>query len=301
MSVFDVDSRQPFTAGVIAIVAALVAAVALVAGAWLAPVSIVTFLFVTAALALLTLAGWLAFQLQGYLRANYTVDRNAFVIRWGWIREVVPMGDVQRVIAAADLADGIKFRRVLLPGWWQGAGRHPALGAVSFYATEPMAQQIIVVTPERNFAVSPYDAAGFLEAFKARFEMQPTQPVTYSRTLPAFLRWRFWSDRVARLLLFLAIALNLGVFGMGTARYPTAPAQVPLHFDAAGLADRIGPRSGLFGPAYVALALLVINVLLGFAFYVKSERLLALLLWGGGSVIQLLFAISVITVAYSTR
>ena len=52
---------------------------------------------------------------------------------------------------------------------------------------------------------------------------------------------------------------------------------------------------------YVALALLVINVLLGFAFYVKNERLLALLLWGGGSVIQLLFAISVITVAFSAR
>lgn len=299
MSVFETDSRLPFTAGIIAIIASVGGAVAAVIGAFLTPVSIVTFLFVLVTLLLLVLAGWMGWQLVGYVRSSYALDRNAFVIRWGPIREIVPMADVQRVIAAADIADGLRFRRFPLPGWWRGSGRHPALGKLEFYATEPLSNQIVVITPERNYVISPYDAEAFLDSFKARFDMRPTQPVSHSRAAPGFLSWHFWRDRAAHILLIAAIALNLGLFGLSMARYPSAPAQVPLHFDAAGIPDRVGPRTQLFTPAFVALALLTVSIALGVALYARKERLLAYLLWGGNAAVQAMFAVAAVTIGFS--
>jgi Bacterial PH domain/Protein of unknown function (DUF1648) len=299
MSVFETDSRLPFTAGIIAIIASVGGAVAAVIGVFLTPMSIVTFLFMLITLVLLALAGWMGWQLVGYVRSSYALDRNAFVIRWGPVSEIVPMAEVQRVIAAADISDGLRFRRFPLPGWWRGSGRHPALGRLEFYSTEPLSNQIVVITPERNYVISPYDAEAFLDSFKARFDMRPTQPVAYSRAAPGFLSWHFWRDRAAHALLVAAIALNLGLFGLSMARYPSAPAQVPLHFDAAGIPDRVGPRTQLFTPAFVALALLIISIALGVTLYARKERLLAYLLWGGSAAVQAMFAVAAMTIGFS--
>ncbi len=299
MSLFDADSRLPFSSGILAIIVSAAGAIAAVAGAFLSPVSAITFLFVLAALGLGVLALWLGWQLYGYMTASYAIDRNAFVIRWGLMREIIPMGNVQRVIAASDLEKGLTLRRIPLSGWWRGVGSHPALGAVHFYATEALARQIVIVTPDRNFVVSPYDREAFLDAFRARIELKPTQPVLYSRVMPGLLSWEFWEDRVAHFLLFLAFLINLGLFGIGLSRYPSAPVQVPLHFDAVGLPDRFGPRSQLFAPAYVALALMIVCVALGAVLYARKDRYLAYLLWGGSVVIQALFVVSMITIAFA--
>jgi hypothetical protein len=300
MSVFDTDSRLPFTSGVIAIAAAIGGAMAAIIAAALLPLSGLTFVFVLFALSLLGLSGWLGYALYGYLRSSYAIDRNAFVVRWGASRVIVPMGDIQRVFPADELADGLQLRRFPLAGWWRGAGRHPALGALEFYSTQPVANQIVVVTPDRNFVVSPYDTEAFLDAFKARFDMQPTQPVQFSQSAPAFLEWAFWRDRVAHVLLIAAFALNLGMFGVSLARYPSAPAQVPLHFNATGVADRLGSRTQMFTPAIVGLILLTASAGLGVLLYVRRERLLAYLLWGGSVAVQAMFAVAAFTVAFSS-
>jgi hypothetical protein len=299
MSIFETDSRLPFTGGILAILSAVAIAVAAGIGIFLLPLSGLTFFFLLAALAALITATWLAWQLYGYLNSSYAIDRNAFVIRWGVTREIIPMGDVQRVIAAGEIADGLKLRRVPLAGWWRGYGTHPALGQVVYYATDAPANQIVVITADRNFVVTPYDTEAFLDAFKARFEMQPTQPVVYSRVTPNLMEWQFWSDRAAHFLILAAFALNLGAFGIGLFRFPDVSGQVPLHFDARGIADRLVPRTQLFTPAYIALALLIVSIGLGFAFYWRKERLLAYLLWGGSMAIQALFAVAIITVGFS--
>ncbi len=300
MSIFETDSRLPFTGGILAILSALIGAAAAAVGIYLAPLSGLTFVLLVLALGFLGVVLWLSWQLYGYLNSSYAVDRNAFVIRWGVTREIIPMGDVQRVIAASEIAQGLRLRRIPLAGWWRGTGAHPALGTVSYYATDAPDKQIVVVTADRNFVVTPYDAEAFLDAFKARFEMQPTQPVVYSRVTPNFLEWAFWSDKIAQFLILAAFALNLGAFGIGLFRFPDVSGQVPLHFDARGMADRLVPRTQLFTPAYVGLALLIISVALGFALYGRKERLLAYLVWGGSMAIQALFAVAIITVGFSS-
>jgi len=300
MSVFETDSRLPFTAGIVAMLAVLGAMIASILGAVLTPVSIITFIYILIATALLPLMVMIGWQTTGYVRSSYALDRNALVIRWGDVREIVPMADIQRVIAATDIIDGLHFRRIPLPGWWHGAGHHPALGRLIFYSTEGLQNQIVVITPDRNYVISPYDADAFLDAFNARFDMRPTQHITYSHMQPQYMNWWFWRDRTAHLLLLVMLIVHFGLVALATGRYPTAQAQIPLHFDAAGLVDRVGPRTQIFIPVIAGTVLLLLSTVAGLLIYARRERGLAYLLWGGNMAVQVMFAIAVFTIGFAT-
>lgn len=299
MNVFEVDSRLAFTSGVIAAIIAVFGAIALGVAAALIPLSGFTFLLILGVLALLACAAWLGYQTFQLAHISYSLDRNACVVWWGAVREIVPMGDVQRVIAADAVADELRLLRLPLPGWWFGVGSHPALGKVRFYATEPPEHQIIIITPECSYALSPYDIEAFLEAFRVRLEMRPTQNVAHTRLLPSFATWRIWRDRTALALLILAIALNLGVFGVSATRFPAAPAQIALHFDAQGRVDRLGEKSQLFVPPVIGLLTLSASVALGLVLYRKGETLAAFMLWGGSAATQILFLVAALTLGFT--
>lgn len=299
MNVFEADSRLAYTSGVVAAVVAVILALAFVVAAVLVPLTLATWAFAVGALACLALAGWLAFQTHQLASTSYSIDRNALVIRWGQLREVVPMGDVQRVLEADEIADGLRMLRAPLPGWWFGEGRHPALGKIRFYATAPLDHQVLIVTPERSYAVSPYDDEAFLDAFRTRLEMRPTQNVAHTRLLPPYMALPVWTDRIAQVLLILAIALNLLTFGLSAGRFPAVPAQLALHFDAAGSVDRFGDKPQLFVPPLIALITLAISVGLGLALYRNEEKLAAYMLWGGAIAIQALFFVATATIGFT--
>lgn len=299
MNVFEADSRVAFTSGIVAAIAAVFGALVSAVAAFLVPLSLSTFGFAVAALGLLALAGWLALQAYQLAEASYSLDRNAFVIRWGQQREIVPMGDVQRVIAGEDVAEGLRMFRIPLPGWWFGTARHPALGKIRLYATAPLEQQVIVVTPECSYAVSPYDDEAFLDAFRTRLEMRPTQNVAHARILPPFMTWPIWGDKTALVLLILAIGLNLVTFGLSAGRYPAAPAQLALHFNALGVADRYGDKPQLFVPPVIALITLLVSIGIGLALYRKGEKLAAFILWGGAAAVQAFFFVATVTIGFS--
>jgi hypothetical protein len=206
---------------------------------------------------------------------------------------------VQRVIAASDVMADLKFTGLPLPNWWIGDGFHPALGQVRFCSNAPLKQQLIIVTPDMNYAISPADVEGFVEAFRVRFEMGPTQTVQPAHLMPAIMRWPFWSDRLAHTLVLIAIGLNALLFAGCFARYPALPPQLVLHFDPSGAPDRFGPLNQIFGPAIIALQLFVINFLIALGVYSRGEKLAAYLAWGGSAIVQLFFFIAVITVAFN--
>ena len=113
------------------------------------------------------------------------------------------------------------------------------------------------------------------------------------------MQWPIWRDLPALALLILAIGLNLVTFGLSAGRYPSAPAQLALHFDGAGAADRLGEKVQLLGPAAIALFTLLVNVGIGLALYRKGERLAAQLLWGGSIAVQLLFFVATATIGFT--
>ncbi|RME83758.1 MAG: DUF1648 domain-containing protein, partial [Caldilineae bacterium] len=66
---------------------------------------------------------------------------------------------------------------------------------------------------------------------------------------------------------------------------PALPPDIPIHFDARGLPDRISPRRALFFLPSITLLIGFFNTLVGYAFY-ERWRPAAYMLWGGALVLQ---------------
>jgi len=250
----------------------------------------ITFLtFVQSVLVLLSLPwlGLLGYWLYGLFTLRYHLDRNRLVIRWGSTWQVIPLPEIQKVEVGLRLASPLRYRGAWWPGYWAGRGQVANAGLTLFYATAPLARQVILITPTLACAISPPDPEAFLCEFELRRNMGPTQWVEQSFNRPAFTRWTFWSDRTALGLLALEGFTAAALFGRLCGRYPLLPARLALHFDAQGLVDRIGQRSELFALPVIGLIVLVANLILG-AFLYRRERVGAYLVWGSAAAVHVL-------------
>jgi len=167
------------------------------------------------------------------------------------------------------VGDEIKVRGIRWPGYMLGLGQIEGIGRTLFYATEPVAGQLLVVTPAVAYGISPADADGFLDAFEIRQQMGPIQLLPYEHHQPGFLTWPIWGDRLAHLLLALSAGANLVLFAYHCWRYP-----------ALGQADA-------FGLPAIGLVALIANSSLGILIH-SRQRVGAYLLWGGAIAVQLL-------------
>jgi len=271
---------------------ALIAAVLLVDGgliAWAAtnPVTLWTFLVGLAVLASLAVIGLLVYWLSGLVRSGYTLDRNALTITWGANEQVIPTPQIERVVLGEELEGRVRFRGVRWPGYWVGYGQVEGLGPTLFYATAPPRRQVFIATPGLAYGISPEDREEFLRTLHTRLQMGPTQAVEPTSHGPAFLRWGFWRDRLGLGLLLGAWVVVVALFGFLCARFPTLPRLLPLHFDATGDPDRLGPQGEIFFLPLIGLVVLLINGGLGGLLY-RRERLAAYLFWGGAAGVQVL-------------
>jgi hypothetical protein len=299
MTIFETDSRQAFSAGIIAIIVCAGAAVALLAAAFWLPVTLLTFFLGAGGIGLLALVGYLGFKLYELLNLSYAVDRNALVIRAGAARHIVPMAEVQRLIRGNAISEAT-VQRLPLNGWWVGTGRHEKIGPIRFFATAPLAEQYVLVTSQGSLGISPYDAELFEQTFEAQLDLKPTQKVTATTLVPPLLDASLWKDRAALSLLILGLAINLLTFGISLGRYPAVPSQLVLHFNAAGIADRFGSTAQLFAPPVIALLLFIINAILGIIAYRKGEPMASYLVWGGNLAVQVAFLGAAITIGFTS-
>jgi len=240
-------------------------------------------LVVVSLFALILLSYWL----YGLLWSGYHVDRNALVIRWGATTQVVPMESVTAVLSGDQVQNITHFRGPRWPGLRVGYGEIEEIGPTLFFATGSLRKQVVLTTPVLAYALTPSDPAAFMETFRQRLSMGPTQSVEQMSRQPAILTWSFWSDRLGLTLLVGALFLLLGLFGYIWLRYPSLVDLQPLHFDAAGQPDRWGTRAQLFTLPFIGLLALIANGGLGFLLY-ERERPAAYLLWSGAVGVQLL-------------
>jgi hypothetical protein len=226
--------------------------------------------------------------LYGLARSGYDVDRNAVTIQWGPVKQIVPVESIQRIMLGTEVEGRVRgFRGWRWPGLMQGQGEVSEADLTVFYASASLPQQLILVTPTISYAISPVDAAGFIESIKARYELGPTQAVEQTTEHPAFFDWPLWSDRVAHYLVITGVTMCLLLFGLVSLRFPQLPAVIPLHYNALGLPDRTGPATQAFILPLIGLLALGANTLLGGLFY-RREQVASYLLWGGTIVVQVL-------------
>lgn len=250
-------------------------------------VNIGTFLIVLAVLMSLGLLGLIAYWLVGLSRSLYLLDRNALVIQWGPVEQTVPTSQIVRVLTGDEVKGRIHFYGGFWPGHCVGYGEVPGIGPTLFYGTGMPHRLIYIVTPALAYGISPADHEGFLEALRERLQMGPTQTVEQSSRLPGILTWPIWRDRLGLALLAASLLALLALIALLCLRFPTLPQLVPLHFDAAGNPDRIGPRGHLFITPLIGLLTLALNGALGWLAY-RRERMISYLLWSGAALVQIL-------------
>ncbi len=282
------DKRTGTQTGILFIVGLAVLGIILLVVMTTQPIGPVTFFTLVLLLASIPLIVLIAYQLYGLSRSGYDVDRNALIIQWGAIRQIVPMESIQRIMLGTEVEGNVsRFRGWRWPGLMQGHGEVPEAGMTLFYATNALYQQLIIVTPALSYAISPSDTAGFIESIKARYELGPTQAIAQKTEHPAFYDWPLWSDRLAHGLVIAATLLCLGLFALVTFRYPQLPPSIPLHYTAGGRADRTGPASQIFILPLIGVLAVTGNTLLGGLFY-RREQMASYLLWGGAALVEVL-------------
>ncbi len=105
---------------------------------------------------------------------------------------------------------------------------------------------------------------------------------------PPLWTWALWRDRQALALIGLGLAGVLLLFGALCFRFPALSANLPLHFDANGLPDRIAGKTELFALPLIGLFAWGANVVGGVLIYRQVQRQGAYLLWGGAVVVELI-------------
>ncbi|MEA3460218.1 MAG: PH domain-containing protein [Chloroflexota bacterium] len=234
----------------------------------------------------------LAYRTYGFFNLRYLLDRNGLIITWADTQQIIPLGNITRIVKEVNIEDG--WRQWL--SWWMGQrGEVKGIGPVLFYATCPPAQQLLVVTPGVAYGISPEAPEEFIAAFEVRRRLGPTRSLAQESHRARLRNWPIWGDKGALLLMALGFLANLALFAYICWRYPALPQLLPLHWDAFGQVDRIGTRSQLFSLPAIGLAALLTNCSLGFSIHGR-ERIGAYCLLGGAIVVQFLFWLATLNI-----
>jgi hypothetical protein len=252
-------------------------------------INLLSFLIGLAILASLPALALAAYETVNWFSLRYDLNRNGIVIRWLGTEQIIPLGDVKRIVPGAQFGETLVRRRgIYWPGHERGDGLVPGVGRTRFLATRPLAEQLLLITPGQAFAISPRISDGFLKGFEARRAMGPNRILERELRHAPWRRLSLWTDQTAWVLLGAALVVNLGLFGYLAARFPGLDLQLPLHFNNLGQADRIGNKVELFDLPIIGLIILGTNLALGLLLY-RRERAGSYLLWGAAAAAQALF------------
>jgi len=279
MTKWETDKTRGLSVGVGLMVAVILVDAGLI---WLVTdqrvINVGTFIVGLSILFSLGLLVLIGYWLYGLARSEYALDRNALVIRWGPVERVIPCEQIERVLTGDEVEGRIRlYSGGMWPGHCVGSGELPGEGPVLFYSTVPPHDQIYVVTSDLGYGISPADREVFVESFRERWEMGPTQAVEQSSRRPGFLDWPIWQDRLGLSLLATGFLVLLALVGRLCFQFSALPLLVPLHFDMMGAPDRMGLRGQIFIIPLIGFLVLLLNLLLGGLAY-RRERMVSYLL-----------------------
>jgi subtilisin family serine protease len=280
--------------GLLGLLAALALLVALLRPALAEPVSGTTFVRALLALLLLAVLGNFAILTYGVWSLRYRLTADRLDLRWAHMTHRIPLVDVREVLTGAAAREvsrgGARVAGVNWPGYHIGRGLHPRLGPIFYYSAHRRPDQLCyALTPGRVYAISPADAPGFageVARRRAALAMAAIAPATADEW--GFTGSPFWRDRGAQIVMLLAVAINLALFGYLMIAYPRLPPLIPLHYNIFGVVDRIGFANEIFSLPLIALVILGLNFVAGVLLH-RRESLAAYLLFGSTLWVQLLF------------
>lgn len=229
----------------------------------------------------------------GCYTLRYTVDRNALTIRWGGVRQVVPLDNIERLVPGDD-ADESRIEGVTWLGHHIGRGRVEAIGDVLFYSAHRTMKDVLYVqTPEQIYGISVPDHIAFAQAVQSnqiRGALFDQRQAVYRWGIAA---QSFWLDANARLLTAALFASFVAVLAYVLYQYPGLPQSVALRFPALGGIVRVADKSELLDIPRSGIGFLAVN--LGLAVFLHSwERMVGYVLLLAGIAIQVMLLVAAI-------
>ncbi|MCZ2128371.1 MAG: PH domain-containing protein [Anaerolineales bacterium] len=237
---------------------------------------------------------FLAYRLFALQRADYEIDRDSLLIRWGLRAENIPLSDIEWIRPADDLTVPLKLPPLSLPGALLGTRRHPDLNLVEFVASDAK-KMLLVATAKRVFVISPQDPAALTQTFARAAEMGSLISAQAQSVYPSFVVSQAWRSGLARYLWLTALFLNVGLFVWVSMIIPSTP-QVALVAQTASGFESV-PSSQLIVFPLASLLLSVVGWVGGLSLYRREiGRALAFILWGSSALTALLFLLSALFV-----
>lgn len=207
---------------------------------------------------------------------RYEVDRNALTVRWGFIRQVVPLDKIEKLETAYSEAVP-KVEGLDWPGHQVGRGRAERFGDILFYATHRNPEELVyVVTAQQAYAVSLSERQEFVAEVEARRKEGPAIALRQRPRRSFFMAQPVWGDRLAHALALVAIAVWAATLGLVFARYPGLPESLAMSFPPLEV-TRVASKSELLSLPTTAFGILTVNLVLAFAFH-AWERIVSHLL-----------------------
>ncbi len=216
---------------------------------------------------------------------RYLVDRDAVTIRWGFHQVVVPIDAVIRLVPGRT----IDPTRVSGLNWWGchiGTADVKRVGYTLFYSTHSHADEILyLVTREESYALTVPDQAAFAEEIQDRAAMGPLRHVDHRSRVTGVAALPFFHDRLAMATAAFGVIPAVALCGYLFWAYPGLPNVIQIAFPSLGSVVRVGDKSALLKIAYLGLAILAMNSLLGVILHTR-ERAAGIWLFSAGGLLQ---------------
>jgi hypothetical protein len=224
---------------------------------------------------------------------SYIVDRNALSIRWGGVRQIVPLSNIERLIPGS-AEESPSIAGVNWPGHHIGVASAEELGEVLFYSGHRGPEEVLYVqTADGTYGISVPDHVAFAQAVQTN---QARGPMFEQRQ--AVHRWgiaaqTFWMDPHARLMGLALVIAFFAVLGYVLEIYPGLAQQVPLRFPSLGGIVRVSDKSDLLDIPRSAVGFLAINLVLAVLLH-TWERMVSYVLLLSGIAIQVMLLIAAV-------
>jgi hypothetical protein len=217
---------------------------------------------------------------------RYHLNRNGLIISWGLGQQRIPFNRIEQIVPGHTITEPATFNGLNLAGLRFGRGRMANLGPLKFWATSPLPQSMLIVTPGQTYVISPSQPAGLLQAWQARRSLGPTQQWAEEIHRRWPLNLTILSDRVARWLLGAAALLLLALLGYISLNYLNIPPSISIHFNSLGQVDLMASKPFVFLLPAVGAMIWGLNLIIGSTIY-RYEKMGTYLLWGSTIAVQL--------------
>ncbi len=234
----------------------------------------------------------LLYRTWGIFTLEYWVDRNAVIIRWANVRQIIPLSTIQQMIQGG-VRDTDQLRWMHWPAPYVRRAYAAELKDVTLFATQPLADCLLLDTGQAVFAISPPLQSEFLTTVQERFRMGAVQVLQTSEVRTSLVRRIFGTDPAGPILLGLGLLGVLTLFGILMVQFPDLPNPLPTRYSPDGLPEIVRDKQVLFRLPLIGFFAWLVNGAWGIWMTLRRQPVGAYLLWGSTIVVQifLLFAL----------